>query len=172
MNVGPIETARLLLVPATRELIGADLVAGELLAGALDAMIAPDWPPPFHTDELLRRMDETLRDPAAAGWWLHYFIRRDGTRAELVGAGGFKGPPDAAGAIEIGYALAPSARGTGLATEAARGMIAAGWKRGATAVRAETLPNLTASIRVMERAGMQPAGSPREGVVAYEVRRH
>ena len=171
MSAGPIETERLRLVPATRELIAADLVAAELLAGALEAKVAPDWPPPFHTEELLRRMDETLRDPAAEGWWLHYFLHRGDTRAELIGEGGFKGPPDADGGIEIGYALVPSARGKGFAAEAARGMIAAGWERGAATVRAETLPHLSASIRVMERAGMRAAGSPREGIVAYEVSR-
>ena len=168
-----IESERMVLIPATPGMLAADLESTHALAAATGTTLAPDWPPPFHTDELVRRMQGTLADPAGDGWWLHYFAARigDGDGLRLIGEGGFKGPPDARGMIEIGYALVPSAHGQGYATEASKAMIAAAWERGATVARAETLPDMDASIAVMKRLGMTPAESAKDGVIAFEVRR-
>ena len=44
---------------------------------------------------------------------------------ELVGNGGFKGPPSASGVVEIGYSILPAFQRRGFATEAARCLMAA-----------------------------------------------
>ncbi len=74
-----------------------------------------------------------------------------------VGGVGFKTPP-ADGQAEIGYGLAPSARGQGLMTEAVGGMLAIARRHGLAAVTAHTDPANLASIRVLERNGFAPAG--------------
>src|SRR5204862_4412049 len=54
-----------------------------------------------------------------------------------IGGIGFKGQPDD-GAVEIGYGLAPSARGNGYAAEAARALVALARRHGLLRVLADT----------------------------------
>ena len=71
-----------------------------------------------------------------------------------MGVGGFHGPPDADGQVEIGYAMQPSFREQGLATEAVEGLVKWAFDHPEVRnVRAQTLPHLTASIRVLEKTG-------------------
>ena len=72
---------------------------------------APGWP---HDDTA-----DALRFTAAGGWtWL---ILDDADR--VAGECGTKGPPDAAGRVEIGYGLAPGSRGRSLGTRAVAAML-------------------------------------------------
>ena len=82
--------------------------------------------------------------------------------------GGFKGPP-ADGKVEVGYSVVPSQQRRGHATAAIGSMIETARRRGATRVRAETLPSLPASIRVLEKLGFTPAPSSEAGVIAFEL---
>lgn len=86
----------------------------------------------------------------------------------LVGVGGFKGPPTD-GVVELGYSIVPSAQRRGYATKAVRELIESGRERGAKRVRAETLPSLTPSIRVLQKLGFTPSPSSRTGVIAFEL---
>ena len=149
-------------VPATPELIDAERRDPAELAAALGAELPADWPPEFHDPNALRYSREALSEPRSAGWWLHYFV----AGPALVGVGGFKGPPDD-GAVEVGYSIVPSAQRRGYATAAVRELITSGRERGATRVRAETLPTLSPSIRVLEKLGFAPAPSSETGVIAF-----
>ena len=65
---------------------------------------------------------------------------------------GFKGAPDAAGQVEIGYGTMPLQQGRGLMTEAVGGM--AGWaakRNGIKTLLAETDKNNFASIRILQK---------------------
>lgn len=152
------------IVAATPELIDAERRDPAELATALGAELPPDWPPEFHNPAALRYSDEALSAPGSAGWWLHYFL----AGPALVGVGGFKGPPDD-GRVEVGYSVVPSAQRRGFATAAVKAMIGSARERGATIVRAETLPSLTSSIRVLEKLGFTPAPSTEAGVIAFEL---
>jgi RimJ/RimL family protein N-acetyltransferase len=80
----------------------------------------------------------------------------DGT---AVGDAGFHGPPGEDGEVEIGYALVPSARGSGLAGEATRLLVE--WAReqpGVRAVTARVEPSNTPSRRLLERLGFARDG--------------
>ena len=76
-----------------------------------------------------------------------------------VGDAGFHGPPGEDGEVEIGYALVPSARGTGLAAEATRLLVE--WARaqpGVSAVAARVDPLNGPSRRLLERLGFARDG--------------
>jgi RimJ/RimL family protein N-acetyltransferase len=83
---------------------------------------------------------------------------RLGSSGEAIGGVGFISAPDADGVVEIGYGLAESVRGQGLATEAVSAMI--GWVAGigVTAVEAFTTPDNLPSQRVLHRCGFDQVG--------------
>ena len=91
---------------------------------------------------------------------------------ELVGWGGFKGPP-VEGAVEIGYEIAASRQGRGLATDAVRAMLAEAFADPAvTTVLAHTLPEPNASNHLLRKAGFRFEGDtarPRHGRVALRA---
>jgi ribosomal-protein-alanine N-acetyltransferase len=101
--------------------------------------------------------------PSSAGWHV-YAVARDDV---IVGDAGFKGPPDADGAVEIGCAILPEHRRNGYALAAARLLLerAAG-APAARLVRAEVVESNAASVAVLAKAGFQLDGEridPDEG---------
>lgn len=76
-----------------------------------------------------------------------------------VGVCGFKGDPDAEGAVEIAYGTLPDREGRGHATEMVRALVALTRRQpGVTIVLAHTLPERNASCRVLEKAGFAFGG--------------
>ena len=172
--MGPraIETSRLRLVPATAALARLALEEHASWLNALAADIAPDWPPEHVDEGVLRFTCERLdAAPGDAGWWSWYVVLRGGgVRGTLIGTGGFKGPPTSDGVVEVGYAIVASQQRRGYATEAVAALMGWAWSHSVVRrIAGETLPELTASIRVMEKLGLKPAGAGAEaGVVRYE----
>jgi len=85
--------------------------------------------------------------------------RLDDGRA--VGGVGFKGQPDG-GCVEIGYGLAPSARGHGYAAEAVGALLAVAAGHGPSRVVADTTLDNIASQRTLLRAGFRLVGTDDE----------
>jgi len=82
--------------------------------------------------------------------------------SELVGWGGFKGPPEN-GVVEVGFEIAEARRGRGLATAATQAMLTEAFADELVrAVIAHTLPERNASNRVLEKAGFRFAGEAQE----------
>jgi RimJ/RimL family protein N-acetyltransferase len=73
---------------------------------------------------------------------------------QAVGGVGFKGQP-VGGCVEIGYGLAPSARGHGYAAEAVAALLAVAADHGLTRVLADTTVENVASQRTLVRAGFR-----------------
>lgn len=168
MTVAVIETSRLKLVPCELKHFEAILDNEKSLELLLQASIAEDWLGFPAAQEAMRPSYEFLkRNPAALGWWTYLFIVK--STSNLIGLGGFKGPPANEGMVEIGYALAPAYRGKGLATEASKGLIDYAFAEPRVVeVRAHTLPERNASTRVLERVGMRFDGvqnDPTDGEV-------
>ncbi|MET9149484.1 GNAT family N-acetyltransferase [Streptomyces sp. NPDC004042] len=102
-----------------------------------------------------------------AEWGLFVLVRREDGRA--VGGMGFHGAPDEDGCAEVGYDLAPSARGRGYATEALRALSA--WALARDGVRrliALIEPDNGPSQRVVTRAGYLPAQDA-DGLLGFEL---
>ena len=78
-----------------------------------------------------------------------------------VGGIGFKGQPDG-GCVEIGYGLAPSARGHGYAAEAVVALLALAADQGLSRVIADTDLDNIASQRTLIRAGFRLVGTDDE----------
>jgi [ribosomal protein S5]-alanine N-acetyltransferase len=153
----PIRTSRLDLVPLTVEMLRTlDSNRGGF-ATALNAVVPDDWPQPEFAATLpsIRRWLE--RDPALACWTYVLVLRA--TPRCLIGEIGCKGPPDATGTVEIGYALQLAARGKGYASEAV--ITLSNWALGrgdVQRVTAETVIGNDASERVLQRAGFVLVG--------------
>lgn len=110
-----------------------------------------------------------LRDATAADPWRDGFGVIHVAQNRLIGLTSFNGAPDAEGAVEISYGIAPAYTGRGYATEAARLLIAYATLSGQVRkVRAHTLPEENASTRILEKCGFQHRGAvndPEDGLI-------
>jgi RimJ/RimL family protein N-acetyltransferase len=91
----------------------------------------------------------------------------------VVGECGWFGPPDDNGDAVIGYGLAPSARGTGIGSEAVA--LLCGWveqQDGVRRVVAETLQGNEPSQRLLRRLGFTPDGGDPPYLRFVRDRRH
>ncbi len=86
--------------------------------------------------------------------WLTHMLILNEPRI-MIGIGGYKGNPDPQGVVEIGYSIATSYQGKGLATQAARTLIERAFAtKEVTVVRAHTLPQENPSTSVLKKVGM------------------
>lgn len=138
----PISTMQLEYIAASLEPIDLQYTAEP---GAL--------PPSFVAAKTLELAEEL----ASAAWARTFLIVRHAD-SKLIGACGFKALP-VDGRVEVGYGVAPIARGQGAAT-AALGLLAqVAFGAGATEVLAEVLPSNASSIRVVQKSGFTNVGS-------------
>jgi RimJ/RimL family protein N-acetyltransferase len=102
-------------------------------------------------------------------WGLYVIVRSQDDQA--IGGIGFHGPPTATGEVELGYELAPAARGAGYATEAVRALAALALEHAdVRVVTARTAPPNTASQAVLLRAGFSPVPvPPADGMVHFRL---
>jgi len=161
----PIQTERLRLVPVTPAHVAAYFRSREELGSLLGASVPDDWPVCPESMEYWREKLAELDN--AAGWAGYIFVHEK--NAAVIGDGGFKGPPDAGGKVETGYAIVPALRRQGYATEAVKALI--NWAFSHPEIKyvtAETLPQGKESMRVLEKLGMSYEGTgtdPHEGTV-------
>jgi RimJ/RimL family protein N-acetyltransferase len=168
-----IASERLRLVAASIELMQADLGGQERLSVALDAIVPGEWPPELFDRPALKYAMRQLEQRAEAGWSFWYLLRPENGKWRVLGVCGFKGRPDAAGSVEIGYSVLPSYRSKGYASEAVSRLVEWAFTHHAVQeVSAETMPHLAQSIRVLEKNGFRKTGAGSEyGVVRYAISR-
>lgn len=169
-----LSTPRLSLRPLTAEAIDA-LLAGDgvrltELTGAV--FPAPLRPPPLLEDILPLVRDRLRAAPATLGWWT--WVTIDSATGRATGASGFGGPPDAEGAVMIGYATYPGADRKGFASEAAGALVRWALEQpGVKRVCASIPPDNIPARRVAEKIGMRVAGTVWEEeideVLLYEI---
>jgi RimJ/RimL family protein N-acetyltransferase len=126
----------------------------DAFAQGLGARCAEEWP----SREMREALGTGALTPAGAdGFGVWVVVERANTT--VIGDIGFHGPPDDQGRAEIGYAIAPSWRRRGYATEAVATLVS--WARsmgGVTQIAAHTLPDNEASQSVLRRLhfGIEP----------------
>lgn len=156
-----LRTERLLLRPLTLPLARA-IVAGErgedwaagfpqegdvTVASMLVAGAQGSSAPPHHAAYDVPHDEE----PPLWGAWT---ITHEGV---LVGTAGFHGPP-VADEVEIGYGLAGELQGRGLMGEAVAALLELAASLGVRSAVAHVAPGNEPSLRLLRRAGFEPAG--------------
>ena len=158
-----LQTRRLVLVPATATHLYADLKSRAALGEALNVEVPTSWPPELYDEDAIRyALSLVLDHPNQTEWGFHYVLRRPASSEAtlLVGTGGFKGAPDEAGSVELGYGIVPEHQRNGYATEAVCGLVALAFASPQVrTVVGQTLSHLSASIRVLEKAGFRYVGA-------------
>ena len=175
-----ITTDRLLLIPATLEIVEAELKGRAALSSAIGADVPDDWPPPLNDEQTFRFILDLLRSvPGDVGWWYWHVLRTGREAASptaIIGLCGFKGRPTDEGVAEIGYSIMPAFHRQGFATEACEALLDWAFSHGeVTKVIGHTLEGLTPSIGVMEKLGFtyegegppEEAPTPEDKVVRY-----
>lgn len=165
-----IETPRLRLIPCEVRHFEAILTDPKQLEGMLGVTVFDDGFdfPGVASMETMRFLYKHLKaNPDVLGWWTYLFVHAEDR--VLIGQGGYKGKANEAGTVEIGYAIVPSYRRRGLATETAQGLIDNAFAHAhVNRVDAHTLAEPNPSTKVLEKVGMKFAGAvdhPNLGVV-------
>ena len=147
-----LATDRLFLVPTTLPLLDAIVEADwATLAARLGGVgYAENW---LHFPEAYVWLRDYLREhDDEPDWWSYLIIHRHGVR--LIGTCGFKGAPDPAGSIEIGYEIADDYQGRGFGTEAAQALCDFAFAQsGVRSIMAHTLAEENASCRILRKLG-------------------
>jgi [ribosomal protein S5]-alanine N-acetyltransferase len=168
-----LETPRLLFVSTPVSVMRRRLTLSDFLAevavgpcetagqdGRLTVHFPPEWPGEDAIQMFPIWIARRDRSPDPGPWCDGVVVRRLDRLA--VGSMGFKSAPDAAGTVEIGYAVNRPLWGRGYATETVRAIVA--WALGQPAVRtvtAECLESNPASARVLEKSGFEQVGRRR-----------
>jgi ribosomal-protein-alanine N-acetyltransferase len=173
-RVGDLKTGSLRLVAITTEMLEAEHSSDmETLGALLRARLTQEWPPVEWEPHVYRIIQKQYDEwPDSFGW--HRYVVLDGGLGRprtLVGAiGGF---PRAQGDVEIGYSTLPGFQRRGYATASAQRLVE--WllgQEGVRSVSAQTYPQMTESIKVMERCGMTFVGDGDDsGTVRYRRER-
>jgi RimJ/RimL family protein N-acetyltransferase len=154
-SITDVRTARLLLHPI-------DVAEGERIIARSPG---PDdsWASDFPFEGDVGAVGGFLRVTAERGEQQPFGYYRITRRADgrAIGGAGFKGQP-VGGCVEIGYGLAPSARGNGYAAEAAVAVLALAAEHGVARVIADTVLDNNASQRTLIRAGFRLVGADDE----------
>lgn len=178
-------TDRLELRPGTAQALRAALESNAALAAILDVDVPDSWPPELYDADAVRWTLQQLGDrPDGGRYGFYYLIRRaeepsSRVRSTAIGVGGFKGPPNAAGEVELGYGVLAEFQRQGYASEAVQAWVDLAFADPEVQVIiGQTLASLTPSIGVLEKTGFSFAGAGTddgvpegEQVVRYELSR-
>jgi|tagenome__1003787_1003787.scaffolds.fasta_scaffold20759725_2 ribosomal-protein-alanine N-acetyltransferase len=104
-----------------------------------------------------RRVAQVAEDPSVAQWVTGLVLDTD--LGVVVGRGGFHGPPDQEGRVEIGYAIDPRHRRQGYARAVARELLGrAAREPDVRVVRASIRPDNAASLATIAGLGFVEVG--------------
>jgi RimJ/RimL family protein N-acetyltransferase len=159
LDVPPVTSHRLDLVSMSPEFMHLSL-AGDLLRASevIGAELPEHWP--GRTGRAMRyRLVQLDADSTEQPWLLRAMVVRTPVR-RVIGHIGFHAPPDARGALEIGYTVEPPHRRQGYAFEAAQALFAwAKREHGIHRFIASIAPTNEASLALAHKMGFHQTGS-------------
>lgn len=163
-----LSTQRLHLHCMDDATLRASLLQPDAFAAHIRSAVPQDWPPRYWdaaaVEWVLARTASAPRDAFVRPW----LVMLASTGA-AVGTAGFKGPPDHAGMVEVGYGVVQSHWRRGLATEAVGALLTWAWNdQRVQVVQAHTLAQDPASGGVLRKHGFAHTATvqdPDEGAV-------
>lgn len=155
-----LRTDRLQLIAATFEHVCAEMESPEDLVRLLGTQVDAGWPPGEYDRDAQEFFRDRLKEcgPPVVGWYGWYAIAREerDRPSTLVGTGGYLGPPNEKGEVEIGFSMMPLWQGRGYATEMAEALVAKAFADlRVRKVLARTASGNTASIKVLLKCGFR-----------------
>lgn len=151
-----LETPRLFIVALNAQQLADYLEPAPVLERSLGLVVGTRTVSDRVRQAIVTKRLPAVRDPATA-WPFHTFwLVIEKQLSSLVAELCFKGTPNEAGEVEIGYATYPAHEGRGVMTEAVAALGA--WalvQPEVTAVLAYTAPTNRASHRVLEKCGFE-----------------
>jgi RimJ/RimL family protein N-acetyltransferase len=148
-----LASKRLRLIALDKANLRLSITDSARMAVNLQLTTEGDWPGPELRQALREMLQGAQLDPDNHLWYTSWQIV-ERTQRRLVGGLCFKGPPDGAGVVEIGYGLLPGHQGRGYMTEALRAIVDWAFEQpGVRAIVAETEGVNQASHRVVQRVG-------------------
>ena len=137
-----------------------DSAAAEL-GTRLGVEIPTDWPPLYHDADVRAWFRaKLLANPEVAGWLGWYVVASIDGAPTLAGTAGYKGPPDAAGMVEVGYSVVEAFRRQGIASAALLQLVDRAFADARVQrVTAETPVTFVASRGLLERSGFALTGT-------------
>lgn len=157
-----LHTRRLELVPITLSIVEAVMAdRREEVERLVGAKLPGRWPGRALIERAFcASLDRIRAQPDVRLWGDRMMITRDppGER-KIVGSVVFHGHPDESGEVEVGYGVEQASQGMGYGSEATVAMV--DWaleQPGCDRVTATTLPWHTASVRILQRAGLRAVG--------------
>lgn len=161
-----LETDRMWLVNCDLVIL-EHLFAGEAKLGDYLGIEIPSKWTEFGEPAFRWTWDALHRHPGTERYWSYLPVLK--SENMLVGSCGFKGPPTAAGVVELGYEIAEAYRGRGLATEAVHALVQQAFAEASVVkVQAHTLAEANASNHILQKCGFDFAGEvhdPDDGVL-------
>ena len=147
-----IHTHRLLLRPYTVSLATAILNNQLEAIHALGLKPGEGWPDADTLDTVPRILKNLEKVDAPTGFESWMIIKKEDQA--IIGDAGFKGVPNAAGQIDIGYGIIAAERKKGYALEAAKGLMQWAFTNDSVKeITARCLVGNTASVKVLEKMG-------------------
>ena len=150
-----LTTPRLTIIPCSVELCDAVLSGNneqmKLIAGAEPII---EWPLEEALHFLSVYRSYLSDDKSILGWGAWIIVNNSDNL--IVGDIGFLGKPTLMGEVEIGYSIAPGARGRGYALEAAQALISwafLDWRVVKTVAKCQT--DNIASTKILSKLGMR-----------------
>jgi RimJ/RimL family protein N-acetyltransferase len=170
-----IETPRLILIATSAELLKLELTCPNKLGERLNVIVPGNWPPEFMKSANPIFFIQLQNYPSYYRWCTWYWVLKNGWQASglMIGCGGFMGPPDKHGTVEIGYSILPQFEGKGFATEGTGALVKWGFAHERVKlIAAETYPHLVKSIRILEKLGFTCTGrGEKPSTIRYEISR-
>src|ERR1700761_6963733 len=165
-NKKTLQSDRLTLIASTLAHIRTELESPEQLAAMLNAVVSAEWPTGEYDRDAMEFFRARLEEggEAVEGWYGWYAVRtadREGHRV-LIGGGGYFGPPDKSGTVEVGYSVLPEWQRSGYASEMLQTLVEHAFTfPGVKRIIAHTTEANPASIAVLLRCGFHRAGAGR-----------
>lgn len=171
-----LQTTHLDLVAASLLHVDAELAGPKQLAKLLGVVVPKDWPPTGVERAFVEQVRQRLAGSgiAGTGWYGWYAICRHTALqpSTLVGVGGFFGPPDVDGTVELGFSILPTFRGRGHATEMVGALATHALSQsGVERIVADSLVRDRPTQAVLLRNGFRIVPAPEPGLVRCERQR-